>query len=72
MLPCVGSTKDRVLMTSKCGEGEKVVHEAEPSELLMLLPHFASSFIYYWTERRQHEISLFCIVKRKILLMVTL
>ena len=45
MLPCVGSTKDRVLMTSKCGEGEKVVHEAEPSELLMflLVPHLSST-----------------------------
>ena len=27
-------------MTSKCGKNTKVAHEAQPSVLLMFLPHF--------------------------------
>ena len=27
-------------MTSKCGKNKKVAHEAQPSVLLMFLPHF--------------------------------
>ena len=27
-------------MTSKCGQNKKVVHEAQPSVSLMILPHF--------------------------------
>ena len=31
---------NRSQMTSKCGKNKKVAHEAQPSVLLMFLPHF--------------------------------
>ena len=31
---------NRLRMTSKCGKNKKVAHEAQPSVLLMFLPHF--------------------------------
>ena len=37
--PCIGNVS-LSQMTSKCGKNKKVAIEAQPSVLLMLLPHF--------------------------------